>query len=281
MECMPRRNHPTNGFAMKPAVANALKSLVGGLPAGESQVWVRPYKIYHRVPIMAAGAIQSLLFFNAPRARGVTNLDQANTLPANYAFAIAAMRFDFIYGFDELGYRLGVRTAAPTTAQFQASAVNFGTAGAVITDVLAQQWKQQEKTRELMNQGVVTLTIAEKPVFEIFGLTSFPAGKGLNTNNVFSSAMTNAASAQSIQDAMTNVTNGVPVVSNRFDFGSPYPIAAGQQFSVKVELMRPLDWTETNLGPLNGVATTGSVAAELTAGTLTCELEGLLISPAN
>lgn len=279
--CRPRNSHPTNGYAMKPEVANVIKAITGGLPAGQNQVWVRPYKLYHRVPVMAAGNILTLNFFNANRAKGVTNLDIPNSLPANYGFAIASMRFDFLPGFDELGYRLGVRTAAPTTAQYQASALNFGSAGAVITDVCAQMWKWQEKVRELMNQGIVTLTIAEKPVFEVFGITSFPAGKGLNVNATFQSAMTAAAASNSIQDSLNNITNGVPVISNRFDFGSPYPLLAGQQFGVKIELQQKVDWTETNLGPLNSIATTGSVAAELTAGTLCCELEGLLASPAN
>jgi hypothetical protein len=281
MACVTRKSHPTNGYAMKPEVARVIEAVCGGLPAGQNQVWVRPYKIYHRVPVMAAGNILTLDFFNARRQKGVSNLDTPNSLPANYGFALTSLRFDFLPGFDELGYRLGVRTAAPTTAQYQASALNFGSAGAVITDALAQMWKWQEKIRELMNQGVITLTIAEKPVFEIFGVTSFPAGKGLNVNAVHQTSMTNAASAASIQDSMNNITNGVPVISNRFDFGSPYPIMAGQQFGVKVELQQKLDWTETNLGPLNSIATTGSVAAELTAGTLTCEMEGLLASPAN
>jgi hypothetical protein len=223
MACVTRKSHPTNGYAMKPEVARVIEAVCGGLPAGQNQVWVRPYKIYHRVPVMAAGNILTLDFFNARRQKGVSNLDTPNSLPANYGFALTSLRFDFLPGFDELGYRLGVRTAAPTTAQYQASALNFGSAGAVITDALAQMWKWQEKIRELMNQGV----------------------------------------------------------SNRFDFGSPYPIMAGQQFGVKVELQQKLDWTETNLGPLNSIATTGSVAAELTAGTLTCEMEGLLASPAN
>jgi hypothetical protein len=276
------REHPTNGYPLKPNVARATEAMIGGLPGGDSQVWLRKTKIWHRLNVLADGSQNQFTFFNEPRAIGVTNLDQANTIPANYTFLCIAPRFNFYPGIDRGGFRVGVSGGAPTAAQLQASSMNFGTAAATITDNIAQIWKWQEKIRELMNQGEVVMTVAEKPVFTIWGLTSFPAGKGLVVNSGVTNTMTAAAASNSIQDAMTNVTNGVPQVQNAFSMGNkPYPIVAGQQFAMTVRLLRGVDFTETNLGPLNGVATTNAPNGVLVAGTLECELEGFMLSPAN
>jgi len=274
-------NDPAHGFPMRNDVANGLKQLTGGIPAGAQQTWYRKTKFYHRLDVKADGSQLSFTFFNEARAKFITNLDQPNTISSNYAFAASAIRFNFLYGFDRLQFRLGIQTTTPTAAQFKASSMNFGEAAATITDNEAQLWKIQEKIRELLSNGVVTMTVGEKPVVEAFALTSFPSGTGIVTANALSHTMTAAAASNSIQNGMTSAVNGVPVLSNVFSLGQqPYPIAPGQTFNLKVEFNRGIDWTETNLGPLSGVATTGTPDGVLKAGVLECDLEGTLISPA-
>lgn len=269
----------TNGYALKPSVFKLARALFGGLPGGKNQSWVRKTKYYHRLDFRADGSQTLFTFFNEARSIGVTNLDQPGTIPAGYVFGLQALRFKFTYGFDRNHKRLGVTTGTPTAAQFKGSAMNFGEASATITDNEAAVWKIQEKIRELFAQGIVTLNVAEKPLFEIFGIDSFPSGSGLATSIGASHTMTAAAASNSIQNVMSNVTNGVPVLSNVFTLGTPYPIVAGNVFNVKLNLLNGVDFTETNLGPLNGVATTGTTNAVCIAGVLECDLEGTLICP--
>lgn len=265
---------------MSDNIAATLKRLSGGLPAGNAKVWLRPAKIYHRVNILADGSLTAVRFFNEARAKYVTNLDQPNQLPANFAMAVSAIRFDWLYGFDRLGYRLGVSGTTPTAAQLEASSLNWGESGATSADELAKLWKIQELSREMLSQGLVTLSIGDRPVFEIFGLSSFPSGKGIVASNALSHAATFTAGSQT-SNGMTSINNGVPVWSNRFTFDSPYPIPAGQQFRIDVEYAQKIDWLNATIGPLNGVATTGAPNGVLVAGVLSCELEGTLVCPAN
>lgn len=265
---------------MRNDVASGLKQLTGGIPAGAQQTWYRKTKFYHRLDVKADGSQLSFTFFNEARAKFITNLDQPNTISSNYGFAASAIRFNFLYGFDRLGFRLGIQTTTPTAAQFKASAMNWAEAGAVATEQLTPLWKIQEKYRELMSQGVITFLVGEKPVLENFGLTSFPAGTGIVAANSISHAATLTAQA-SIQAGTTSLNNGVPVLSNVFSLGQqPYPIPAGTTFSLKLEFNQKIDWTEANLGPLTSVATTGTPDGVLKAGVLECDLEGTLISPA-
>src|SRR4051794_23513107 len=112
---------PAHGFPMRNDVADGLRRLTGGIPAGAQQTWYRKTKYYHRLDVKADGSQLSFTFFNEARGKFITNLDQPNTISSNYAFAASAIRFGFLYGFDRLGFRLGIQTTTPTAAQFKAS----------------------------------------------------------------------------------------------------------------------------------------------------------------
>lgn len=260
----------TNGFALKQNVADFIRQKRGvGIP-GDGNVWSRPYELWHRRDVPKAG-IASLVFFNEVRGDGITNLDQANTLPANYAFLAKGLRFHFLPGFDRSGRRLGI--AAPTTAERLISGLNtFGQSTSITVDHLAPLWKWAEKIREFLGQGTVELKIGERPILNAYGLDNFPAGRGIVGNAMLSNSITNTvASSQAV--GLSSISNGAPIITNRHSFERPYPIFAGQQFAVETRWNQVVDWTEADIGPLSGVGNA------VTAGVLLCEMEGELVSP--
>jgi hypothetical protein len=261
-----------NGFSVREDVLNFVRQGRGVGLAGDGSVWSRPYRLWHRLDIPKAGNAL-LRFFNEAKALGVTNLDQPNTLPANYVFIAYGLKFHFLPGVDRIGRRLGI--AAPTAAELTASAMNYGSAGAVVTDQTAALWKWHEKIRELLGMGTVALNISDRPIFEMYGLDTFPSGRGVVTSVAASDAMTNTSTAASIQRAFTSISNGAPVFGNAHRFPKPYAIAAGQQFNVTVQYNSPVDFTEQYLGPIY------SLANAVTAGVLMCEIEGEMVSPVN
>lgn len=260
-----------NGFSVRADVLNYVRNVRRVGIAGDGGVWTRPYRIWHRLNYPKAG--QNIFrFFSESRGLGVTNLDQPYTLPANYIFIAYGVKFGFLPGVDRNGYRLG--EAAPAAADIQASSMNIGSAGATITDN-APTWKWHEKIREVLSQGTVVLNLSDRPLFEMYGLDTFPSGRGVVSSVAASDAMTNTAAAASIQRAYTAISNGAPVFGNAHRFPSPYAICAGQQFNLTVQYNTNVDFTETNLGPLYNLTNA------VTAGVLMCELEGEMVSPVN
>lgn len=262
----------SNGFSVREDVLRYVRESRGVGIAGDGSVWSRPARIWHRVDVPKAG-IGMLRFYNEAKALGVTNLDQPNSVPPNYVFLAYGLKFHFTPGVNRLGQRLGI--AAPAQAELLASALNLGSAAATITDNIATVWKWHEKVRELFAQGTITLNISDRPIFEMYGLDTFPSGRGVVTSVAGSDTMTNAAAAASIQRAFTSLSNGAPVFGNAHRFPKPYAIAAGQQFNVVVQYNAAVDFTEQYLGPLYNLANA------VTAGVLMCELEGEMVSPVN
>jgi len=259
-----------NGFALQPAVASAFCELTGGLPGGASQVRITPAKFYHRVNVPNTGPVQ-LKFFNVARSKGVCNLDQSNTIPANYAFALRHLRFHFQYGIDQLGSRATVFAGGAVIGQ---TTLSRGGAGAVITDTLIDNvWKAHECIRQLLESGTVTFSIANRLVCEIASLTSFPDGRGINAVIHTDQAMTAAAASNEIAHAITHISNGAPILANAFTFHPAFPIPAGQTFDLTCDWNTQVSFQDATIGPLVG-ATAGNPC-----GTLTAELEGLLVGP--
>lgn len=264
----------SNGYSINANVASALSARTGGLPGGGAKVITRPYKYWHRLNVPKAGS-ETFRFFNEARANGVTNLEQANTLPSNYAFALHCIRLSFLPGFDREGKRLGIAPASITAAERRASALNWGKyEAAVPTDTIDRVPRWHEKMRELMEQAEVELHIGDRPIQNVYGLTNYPQGRGLVGGGALATGFAQAAPANAYQgDAISTVSNGVPIVANAWGFGVPFPLVGGQQFSLVVRYNRAVDFTEADLGPLEGVTNA------VTAGVLMCELEGELITP--
>ena len=268
-----------NGFNLRSDLSAVLKAKGVGI-AGDGTVLSRPCRLYHRLNIPKAGSFR-YAFFNEPKGLGITNLDQASTLPANQAFVALGMRFSFTPGIDRMGLRLGI--AVPVAAEFAASTLNFGTsttgaAAAAAADGIAGIWKWHEKVRELLSQGEVSFKTGDRTMFQVYGLDAFPSGRGVVCSAASDSAVGVANSTattvtiNAIQHALTQISNGAPVAGNFFRFTSPIAIVAGQQFGVEVAYNSLVDFAELNLGPLNGIANA------VTAGTLMCELDGELMS---
>jgi hypothetical protein len=259
----------SSGYNIAPGLEDAALKLGVGIP-GRGKYFRRPYTLYHRVNVPAAGQTQ-FIFFNEPRAIGVTNLEQAGTLPANQLFIAHGLRFKFLCGIDRLGNRIGV--AAPTQAQLVASSLSGGVVGTAAADGLAAQWQWTEKFRELLAQGQVIFRIGERDVFNQYGLEKFPNGSGVTAQTALAESGTFTAQA-SHQINVTQLNNGERVVSNRYSFTTKVGILAGQQFGLQVDYSRAVDFTQQYVGPLYGI--TGAV----TAGTLMAELEGEIVTPA-
>lgn len=254
-----------NGYPINDPVSAAFAREVGGFPAGVNPTKIRPWCYWHRVTVPVAGT-QQYTFFNVARTQNITNLENAGTLPANYALAVHTMRFKFLYGFNANGTRISAATPLATT-------LNLGASSAAVADQLARIWQISEKTRELIEQGVVTLWIGDNKIIEYFGLDNFPSGRGANAQYGVGASAANGAAAASVGDAVGNQYNGAPVLCNAFPFGTPFPIMPGQQFRVQVDYTTLVDWAVATLGPLNGV---GDATA---AGMLQCDLIGNLYSP--
>lgn len=235
--------------------------------SGQSNVLVTPWSYWHRVNVPAAG-VSSFTFFNESRSQGVTNLDNQGILPANQVLEVQAIRFKFLAGVDRLGNRLGV--AAPTQAQVEASLLNRYSTIATSADPAAPLVLWQEKARELIEQGALRFTVNGRVLHDQYGLDNFPAGRGVlsDANQSISATFTAAAGLAAVR---SNVLNGAPSIGNLNKFPSKLAIFPGQSFSITVDYNRAVDFTQQFAGPLFNVS--GAVSA----GTLHCELYGLLI----
>ena len=268
------------GFNLNANVASVVRGKGVGM-AGDGNVLSRPCRLYHRLNVPKAG-IGRYTFFNEAKGLGISNLDQPGTLPANNVFVALGIRFSFLPGMDRLGLRLGL--SAPSAAELQASSLNYGssTTAAVVTatvDALAAIWKWHEKVREILSQGEALFKIGDRTMFQVYGLDAMPSGRGVvaSAQSDVSVGVSNTTATtitiQSLQHALTQISNGAPVVGNIFKFSSPIAIVAGQQFSVELAYNANVDFTEQYLGPLYGLANAVS------AGTLMCELDGEMITP--
>lgn len=256
-----------NGFNVREDILNLLRSRGIGLP-GDGNILTRAYSLWHRISLAAAGVTQQT-FFNENKSPDVTNLEQANILPANYVFVMDGMSFNFIPGFD----RTGSRVAAVSAASLNYSGTAVG------TDATAPVWKWAEKTRELLSQGQVVMTIGDREMINRHGLDAFPSGRGLVASMTVSNSLaaaTTASASASLTQAMLLMSNGAPVAGNVYRFSSPIAIPAGQNFGVRVNWGTKVDFTEQYAGPLYNLNPAATVA-----GTLVCELHGLMVQPAN
>lgn len=260
-----------NGYPMQDPVAQRGYALCGGIQGGAAQTREVNYGFYHRQNIPNNG-IRELRFFNEAYNLGITNLPVANQIPANTFFALEAIRFDFLYGIDRNGSRATVFAGGGAVGQ---TGLSGGGAGAVGTDTLTDdQWKAQELIRELMEQGIVTFSVNNRPVFERFALTSFPSGRGIAAALSSDYAGTFAAT-NTVGHAFAQVSNGAPMRANAQVMTTRYPMPAGCTFDIKINWLALVDFQNATIGPLVG-PTAGNPA-----GTMTCELEGQLVTPAS
>lgn len=278
------------GYPVNTNVADWLNRKCGGLPASGAKIWERPVRLYDVMDVPAGTPLAPTqtewLFFQQKRQQGVTNIDTPGSLPANYALAIRAIRLSFVFGFDRFGRRLG--QAAPSVLHKAFSALNFSdmsaqagifqaTPNAAAPNILSIITGAMETIRDFMTNSVLTFTVAEKPVFEMRCLSTFPDGRGVlpnGTNAVASNSATTGVEAQSF----INPTNGVPIYGNRFEFVPPYPLPGGQNFQLKANTLRAIDWTDAVNGPLAAVAE--PAGSPIIAGCIIAELEGEWASPA-
>ena len=252
-------------------IANARGALPNNLPA-----FTRSFTYFHRLNVPKAGQ-QSFTFFNASRQAGITNLEQAGTLPVNTVFTIRAIRFSFLPGFDVSGLRLGYSSAGAT--ERIASSMNYANTTNVLTgagvtaatgavDVLAGAYSYQwaEKSRELMDQGEVILYKGDRTVYSAYGLTKFPQGRGLVTDTTTALAIGNSNAAYG--SVYSGIYNGAPLAGNVHKLQGDVTIRTGETFKIDVNYSRIVDFTESTIGPL------GAVTNAITAGVLMCELDG-------
>lgn len=222
----------TAGFSYGPKVAGVLKALTGGLPGTADSMFVRPVRFWHRLAYAAAGSL-TFQFFNVAKTRFVTNFPQASQLPANYGLALQGITLMVDSGIDLAGARVaaGAQAVATTLAAFTLA----------------------EELRTIHNNGVVRFKVNDRDVIpETYGLTAFPAGKGVDVAAAASSTATAAS--------VGVVANGSPFWANRQLMDSPFPIAGGQNIEFTVEYQSLLTLTG--------------------GGVITAEMVGLLISPA-
>ncbi len=261
--CRPARAG-NNGFPMDELVRQRMRQIAGGIPGDGDATLTTPQSYYHRVNYPTAGSTQ-FRFFNEPRARGITNLDTPNQFPANYGFLLRSISFDFLPAFDRQG--------AHCSATVANSSLSLSAIAAATADQLARPWRWNEKVRELMSQGVVTFKVGQRDIFEVFGLTNFPSGKGVVSNPGVSNMLDTSAAANSLGTMMNQVTNGAPVFCNRWEFYEPFPIAPNQTFELTVDYLTAVSFSEAGRGPMEG-------DAGATAGVLMCEMLGQLVIPA-
>lgn len=256
-----------SGYNLAPALETAATKLGVGIP-GRGAFFRRPYTLYHRQNVPASGQTQ-YIFFNEARSIGVTNLEQAGTLPANQLFIAHGMRFKFLCGITRTGARV------TSTSNTYVSSLSYGVTATSNADNVATTWKWAEKTRELLSQGQVIMRVGERDVFNQYGLEKFPSGSGLSVQSDVAASLATTASSvtPSYGVNVQTLNNGERVVSNRYTFSTKIGILAGQQFSVQVDYNAAVDFSDQYLGPLNGVTVTY-------AGTLMCEIEGELVTPA-
>lgn len=227
--------------------------------------------IFHRINVPVNGQ-QVFNFFNASRAGGVTNLEQAGTLPANTVATVTHVRFSFLPGFDVAGNRLGI--AAPTQAQIQASLLGSAGYGTTAADPIAASpialWF--EKFRELMSQGQASFRIGEREIFSAYGLTKFPEGRGVVPQVQTSAALANstASTVNTFHETFAGVFNGAPVIGNAWKLDGDVKIFSGKQFALDVNYIKPVNFAEQYAGPLY------NIAGAVTAGVLMAELDILL-----
>ena len=262
-----------NGFNLRQDILNVLRAKGVGIP-GDGTVLSRHGRLYHRLNVPAAGSAQ-FTFFNEAKKLSITNLDQANQLPANQVMIVTGIRFSFLPGLDRDGKRLGTAITAGVAGASSLSTGVAGAAATAMTDNLAAIWKWHEKIREFLSQGLVELKVADRVMLSVYGLDAFPAGRGVVTSSTMNANSVQVAAAgtlASVQQAITSSANGAPMFGNRFSLASAIPLVAGQQFSLEVNFANAVDFTEVNLGPLNGIA------GAITAGVLMAELEGELLT---
>jgi hypothetical protein len=244
-------------------IANARGALPNNLPA-----FTRSFTYFHRLNVPKGGQ-QSFTFFNASRQSGVTNLEQAGTLPVNTVFTIRAIRFSFLPGFDTAGIRLGYSSAGTTeriasSMNYAAVTNNFTGTADPLGAAYATQWA--EKSRELMDQGEVILSKGDRTVYSAYGLTKFPQGRGLvtDTSLAISSTSTNVYAGE----VFSGIYNGAPLAGNVHRLAGDVTIRTGETFKIDVGYSKIVDFTEATVGPL------AAVTNAITAGVLMCELDG-------
>lgn len=254
------------GFPINSAAAAWLRDVCKGLPGENHPVTIKPVRLYSRVNVpVGAATLREFDFFTANKALGIQNIGQGG-IPTNEALALTSIRFGFLWGFNNQGQRLGL--AAPTPAQKLLSSLSAGATAAALGDLLDAQWKAAEGIRNFMENGIVTFSIQNEEIFQVQGLTCLPDGKGSLVQAGVSSTGTLAA-GESVQHIVQSISNGAPYIGNAWRFPAPWPLPAQQAFGIKVQHITPVDFAEADIGPLEG-------EAGVIAGTVTCELQGLL-----
>lgn len=261
----------SDGYNMNKAVKDWAKAQAGGLPGEGLGVKGRNVKLYSRKNFLVGTSAPSRLkFFDETEAPFVQTIVTQSQLPANMALMLNTVRIGFVPGIDRMGNRLGQSTA--TTAQKNASALSFGAAAAAAGDILAAQWKWNEKMREMMNTAIMNFGLVTDQLWEVSGLTSLPDGKGMLTQAGTSAQGTVAGS--NTGDVFQSVTNGAPVADNYWAFATPWPLVGSETFKIEANWPKAVDFAEADIGPLEGI--TGAAGEDIVAGTIICELQGLL-----
>lgn len=189
----------------------ALEAALGGnLPNNLGPIKGRRHVFYHRQAVGAA-VLASYAFFNAARARGVSNLPIPQQLPANQAFLITGISVFVTAGVDSA---YAAQTPGKTIA----------TAATPTAAVDAAEW-----LREIHDCGVVSVLVGDfKLVDDIAGLRNFPQGGGVTGGG---GAATTVAATNILCNAMTN---GAPFNGNRYNLPNPYPWWAGNNLQFEV-----------------------------------------------
>ena len=259
----------SNGLPLRQDIGNIAASMKI-LPTGNALV--RPWSLWHRRDVPKAG-LSNFTFFNETRSLGVTNIDNQGVLQANNVMAVHGISIGFLPGFDRLGRRLGI--ASPTQPEVEASLLNGSKIGTTVADPLAVAPLWQEKSRELLYQGNVKFSIGDRLIQDQYGLVAYPEGQGMVSDTSQSTSLSNttATTINAWNIVRSAVYNGAPLAGNVNRFPTPIGIFPGVGFNITIDYNTPVDFTQQYAGPLYNLANA------VTAGVLTVEIFGMLISP--
>lgn len=210
-------------------------------PQDLTQYNIRPAQFFHRVDL-ATGGFTSETFFNVAESEYVTNWPGGSGLAEENALWMTHFGFNIEHAHDVAYAAIaGARLIAGTTA-----------AGSVTMD-------QVEDVRGLVQAGRVVGTIGSRTFVDGHGLENYPLGIGVVTPGALAYEDTNTTAIGNQQAFSFSI--GAPELSNKYALR--YPIAAlpGKTLRVRVTMDTAI-----------------TVAA---AVVLVCQVEGILVSPAN
>ena len=239
--------------------------------------------------VLANNQTQWTLFINNAPGLMKTNMQASGQFPQGQLFCLRGFAIRFTPGYNWNGQALGLQT--PAALAFEgASPTNIGpyVAGVGInggdwTNALAnipavmRKARLVEYCRRIYELATFELIVNQRSIITVKGLDQIPQGGGFLPDTFVTQggqALTAAAAALQVQNAVCNPLNGSPGFQNIYTLSDYFPIAPVQPFQVRVTIPQPMDWLLAGVGPFEGL--TGANIAPLVAGHFRVSLRGEL-----